>query len=187
MFKGTRWGHSGQPVTATDAICFSQFLCELPQPRAGTTAVRVLHNRPSRPGDVTAAPASSRSSQAWVAPACPSHCPWAPLCPCPAALGKERALSTPYFPIGLYFSFHHLLTLDVEIRPGVHRAEKVLSIFFPSCRHQKGIVGSITFYITAVFDPFNIGDINLLPLSFSVWVSILSCVLKFLRRKYKQV
>lgn len=45
----------------------------------------------------------------------PSQHPWARLCPCPAAPGKERALSTPSFPVGLYFSFHHLLTLDVEI------------------------------------------------------------------------
>lgn len=74
----------------------------------------------------------------------------------------------------------------MEIRAGVHGAEKVLSIFFPSCGHQKGIVGSITFYITAGFDPLSIGDINLLPLSSSVWVSILSCVLKFLRRKCKR-
>lgn len=98
--------------------------------------------------------------------------------------GRKRALSTSYFPVELYFPFHHLLTLDVEIRAGVHRAEKVLSIFFPSCRHQKGIVGSIAFYITA---GLSIGDINLLPLSFSVWVPILSCVLKFLRRKCKWV
>lgn len=111
--------------------------------------------------------------------------PQAWLCPCPVASGKERALSTAYFPVGLYFSFHHLLTLDVEIRAGVHRAEKVLSIFFPSCRLQKGIVGSIAFYIMAGFDPLSIGDINLLPLSFSVGVSILSRGLKFLRRKCK--
>lgn len=104
---------------------------------------------------------SSCWSPVWAAPTCPPQHPQAWLCPGPVASGKERALSTSYFPVGLYFSFHHLLTLDVEIRAGVHRAEKVLSIFFPSCRHQKGMVGSIAFYITGGFDPLSIEDINL--------------------------
>lgn len=117
---------------------------------------------------------SSCRSQVWAAPTCPPQHPRARLCPCPAASGKERALSTSYFPVGLYFSFHHLLTLDVEIRAGVHRAEKVLSIFFPSCRHQKGIVGSIAFYITGGFDPLSIGDINL-PLFLCLGVDSFLC------------
>lgn len=88
------------------------------------------------------------------------------------------------FPSGTLFFFPP--PLDLGCGNNVQRAEKVLSIFFPSCRHQKGIVGSITDYITAGFDPLS-RDITLLPLSFSVWVSILSCVLKFLRRKCNRV
>lgn len=187
MSEGTQWGRSGRPVAATDGICLSRFLCRLPRPLAGTAAARVPHTHPAWDRDGTVAPVGSRSSRAWATPAHPSHHPQARLCPCPAVSGKERALSTSYFPVGLYFSFHHLLTWDMEIRAGVQRAEKVLSIFFPSCRHQKGIAGSVALCITAGFDPLIIGDINLLPLSFPVWVSILSCVLKFLRRKCKQV
>lgn len=181
MFEGTRWGHSGQPAAATDAtdaICFPQFLCELHSRLQARPMVAVVVGVTKGWGCC--------SSWSWAAPACPSHHPQAQPSPCPAASGKERALSTSYFPVGLYFSFHHLLTLDMEIKAGVHRAEKVLSIFFPSCRHQKRIVGSITFYITTGFDPLSIRNINL-PLSFSVWVSILSCVLNFLRRKCKWV
>lgn len=176
-------GTLGSTRSSNQSIFFSQFLCKLPQALAGTLRVLPTHPAWCVDGNMV----GSRSSQSGAAPAPLSHHPRARLCPCPAASGKGRALSTSYFPVGLYFSFHHLLTLDVEIRAGVHRAEKVLSIFFPSCRHQKGIVGSIAFYITAGFDPLIIGDINLLPLSFPVWVSILSCVLKFPRRKCKRV
>lgn len=155
MFEGTWWGHSGQPVAANDAICCSTFPCKLSQTLVGTMAElqrvtgveRWLRQLLLVPG--------------LGSPHLPTPAPQAWLCPGPVASGKERALSTSYFPVGLYFSFHHLLTLDVEIRAGVHRAEKVLSIFFPSCRHQKGMVGSIAFYITGGFDPLSIEDINL--------------------------
>lgn len=40
-----------------------------------------------------------------VAPSRPTLEPWA-----------RKGLFSTYFPVGLYFSFHHLLTLDVEIR-----------------------------------------------------------------------
>lgn len=65
--------------------------------------------------------------------------------------GRKRALSTPQFPRGTLFFFPP--PLDLGCGNNVQRAEKVLSIFFPSCRHQKGIVASITDYITAGFDP----------------------------------
>lgn len=105
--------------------------------------------------------------------------------PLPSSPREGKGSFNSSFPSGTLFFFPS--PLDLGCGNNVQRAEKVLSIFFPSCRHQKGIVGSIRDYIMAGFDPLSRGDINLPPLSFSVWVSILSCVLKFLRRKCKRV
>lgn len=99
----------------------------------------------------------------------PTHATTHP--PIPAPLGTALPLpSSPRegkgsfnssFPSGTLFFFPP--PLDLGCGNNIQRAEKVLSIFFPSCRHQKGIVGSIRDYIMAGFDPLSRGDIDLLP------------------------
>lgn len=165
-------------------FCFPKSPCELPQLFEGPIAVQVLHGHwHSWERDCGSNSSQHLPTHPKTHP--PISAPLGTALPLPSSPREGKGSFNSLFPSGTLFFFPQPLDLGCE--NNVQRAEKVLSIFFPSCRHQKGIVGSITDYITAGFDPLRTGDINLLPLSFSVWVSILSCVLKFLRRKCKRV
>lgn len=182
MWERTWWGHSGQPVATT--FCFPKSLCELPQLFEGPTTVQVLHSH-WHSWEWDCGSHSSQHSPTHPNAHPPIPAPLGTALPLPSSPREGKGSFNSFFPSGTLFFFPP--PLDPGCGNNVQGAEKVLSIFFPSCRHQKGIVGSIANYITAGFDPLSRGDINLLPLSFSVWVSILSCVLKFLRRKCKRV